>query len=412
MKNTAHQAVLGLRQNWKQFSLLVLINGFVGAMVGLERSIFPQFASEVFGLESKVAILSFITAFGVSKAGSNYFSGRLANRLGRKNLLTLGWIIALPVPLILAYTGSWNWVIASNLLLGISQGLTWSSTVVMKIDLVGEKDRGFAMGLNEFAGYFAVGIFAFFSGYLAQEYGIRPYPFLLGELLAWVGLILTVLFVQDTRKHVEVEAGKHAEISMKGIFWNTTFRDKTLSSITQAGLVNNLNDGMIWGLLPVLLISLQFELDQVGIIAAIYPTVWGISQLFTGKMADIFPKKALLFWGMLIQGIAILLLPLAQGYPLLVIISVSLGIGTAVVYPTFLAAIAEATHPRQRAESIGTFRLWRDLGYAIGAVLSGVTTDFFGIKSAIIVIGLITVGSSLIIQFRMPKKSRDSFQVS
>lgn len=373
-------------------------------MIGLERSIFPQFASEVFGLESKVAILSFIVAFGISKAAANYFSGKLANNLGRKNLLILGWIVALPVPLILAFTGSWNWVIASNILLGISQGLTWSSTVVMKIDLVGEKERGFAMGLNEFAGYFAVGVFAFLSGYLAQEFGIRPYPFLLGEIIALLGLLLTFLFVKDTRKHVEMEAGKHSETSMKGIFWETTFRNKTLSSITQAGLVNNLNDGMIWGLLPVLLVSLQFELDQVGLIAAIYPTVWGISQLFTGKMADIFPKKTLLFWGMLIQGIAILILPLAAGYPLLIIISVSLGIGTAIVYPTFLAAIAEATHPRQRAESIGTFRLWRDLGYAVGAVLSGITADIFGIKSAIIFIGLITIASSLVIQGRMPKR--------
>jgi MFS family permease len=274
----------------------------------------------------------------------------------------------------------------------------------MKIDLVGEKDRGFAMGLNEFAGYFAVGIFAFLSGYLAQKYGIRPYPFLVGEFLALAGLILTVLFVQDTRKHVEMEAKTHSDVIMKGIFWQTTLRNKTLSSITQAGLVNNLNDGMIWGLLPVLLVSLRFELDQIGLIAAIYPTVWGISQLFTGKMADLFPKKTLLFWGMLVQGLAILLLPMAKDYPLLVIISVSLGIGTAIVYPTFLAAIADATHPKQRAESIGTFRLWRDLGYAIGAILSGITADFFGIKSAIILISLITVGSSLIILWRMQKR--------
>lgn len=403
MKKSDPQVELGLRQNWKQFSLLVLINGFVGAMIGLERSIFPQFATEVFGLESKVAILSFITAFGISKAATNYFSGILSNRLGRKNLLIMGWIIALPVPLILAFTGSWNWVIASNVLLGISQGLTWSSTVVMKIDLVGEKDRGFAMGLNEFAGYFALGVFAFLSGYLAQAYGIRPYPFLLGVVLALAGLILTVLFVWDTRKHVEMEARKHSDVNVKGIFWQTTLQNKTLSSITQAGLVNNLNDGMIWGLLPVLLVSLRFELDQIGLIAAIYPTVWGFSQLFTGKMADIFPKKTLLFWGMLIQGLAILLLPLAKGYPLLVICSVSLGIGTATVYPTFLAAIAESTHPQQRAESIGVFRLWRDLGYAIGAIISGKTADVFGTKSAIILIGLITLGSSLIIQFRMPK---------
>lgn len=404
MKDEENEVVLGLRQNWRQFSLLVLINAFVGAMIGLERSIFPKFATEVFGLESNLAILSFITAFGFSKAAANYFSGKLANEVGRKNLLIIGWIIALPVPLILAFTGNWNWVIVSNILLGISQGMTWSSTVVMKIDLVGEKDRGFAMGLNEFAGYFAVGIFAFLSAYLAERFGVRPYPFLLGALVAILGLVLTVLFVKDTRKHVQKESENHSAVSLKGIFWETTIKNKTLSSVTQAGLVNNLNDGMIWGLLPVLLVSLNFRLDEVGLIAAIYPTVWGISQLFTGKMADIFPKKTLLFWGMLIQGIAIILLPLAKTYPLLILISVSLGIGTAVVYPTFLAAIASATHPNRRAESIGTFRLWRDMGYAIGAILSGITADLFGIKSAIILIGIITVGSSLVIQFRMPSK--------
>lgn len=404
MKNKEKQIVLGLRQNWRQFGLLVLINAFVGAMIGLERSIFPQFASEVFGLESNLAILSFITAFGFSKAAANYFSGKLANEVGRKNLLILGWIIALPVPLILAFTINWNWVIASNILLGISQGMTWSSTVVMKIDLVGEKDRGFAMGLNEFAGYFAVGIFAFLSAYIAQEFGVRPYPFLLGALVAIVGLLLSVFFVKDTGKHVQKESEKHAEVSLKGIFWETTFTNKTLSAVTQAGFVNNLNDGMIWGLLPVLLVSLDFRLDEVGLIVAIYPTVWGISQLFTGKMADIFSKKTLLFWGMLVQGIAILLLPLAETYLLLVIVSISLGIGTAVVYPTFLAAIASATHPNRRAESIGTFRLWRDLGYAVGAIVSGITADVFGLKYAIILIGLITVGSSLVIHFRMPKK--------
>ena len=404
MSSSTPKVVLGLRENWRQFALLVLINGFVGALIGLERSIFPKFASKVFGLESQVAILSFIVAFGISKAAANYFSGKLANRLGRKNLLIGGWIIALPVPLILAYTGNWSWVIASNILLGISQGLTWSSTVVMKIDLVGERDRGFAMGLNEFAGYFAVGIFAFLSGYLAQKFGIRPYPFLLGEVIVVMGLLLSIFLVKDTRKHVEQESQSYSNANLKGVFWETSFRNKTLSSITQAGLVNNLNDGMIWGLLPVLLVSLHYELDQVGLIAAIYPTVWGISQLFTGKMADMYSKKKLLFWGMLIQGIAILVLPFAPGSMLLILLSVGLGIGTAIVYPTFLAAIAAATTPLQRAESIGTFRLWRDLGYAIGAVLSGITADFFGIKSAILLVGLITLGSSLVIQVRMPKK--------
>ncbi|WP_026965933.1 MFS transporter [Algoriphagus terrigena] len=404
MKQEGSAVALGLRQNWRQFSLLVLINAFVGAMIGLERSIFPQFAAEVFGLESNLAILSFITAFGLSKAAANYFSGRLANSVGRKNLLLIGWVIALPVPLMLAFTSHWHWVIVSNILLGISQGLTWSSTVVMKIDLVGEKDRGLAMGLNEFAGYLAVGVFAFVSAYMAQRYGIRPYPFLLGELVALTGLLLTILFVKDTGRHVLAESARYSKANLRGIFWETTFRNKTLSAITQAGLVNNLNDGMIWGLLPVLLISLNFPLDQVGLIVAIYPTVWGISQLFTGKMADILPKKKLLFWGMLLQGLAILCLPFAQGYILFVVISVALGLGTAIVYPTFLAAIAEETHPIQRAESIGTFRLWRDMGYAFGAILSGFTADLFGIKYAIILIGLLTVGSSLVIKLRIPDR--------
>jgi MFS family permease len=404
MKLDDSRVVLGLRQNWRQFALLVLINAFVGAMIGLERSIFPEFAAKVFGLESNLSILSFITAFGFSKAASNYFSGRLANSVGRKNLLIIGWVIALPVPMILAFTANWNWVIISNILLGISQGLTWSSTVVMKIDLVGEKDRGFAMGLNEFSGYFTVGIFAFVSAYMAQRFGIRPYPFLLGELVALMGLLLTIVFVKDTKRHVLAESANHPKANLKGIFWDTTFRNKTLSAITQAGLVNNLNDGMIWGLLPVLLISLNFRLDEVGLIVAIYPTVWGISQLFTGKMADILPKKKLLFWGMLVQGIAILYLPFAQGYLHFVVISVSLGLGTAIVYPTFLAAIADETHPIQRAESIGTFRLWRDMGYAFGAILSGITADLFGIKYAIMLIGLLTIGSSLVIKLRIPDR--------
>jgi MFS family permease len=250
-----------------------------------------------------------------------------------------------------------------------------------------------------------VGIFAFLSAYLAQKFGVRPYPFLVGELVAILGLVLTILFVKDTRKHVQKESEKHARVDLKGIFWETTIKNKTLSSVTQAGLVNNLNDGMIWGLLPVLLISLDYQLKEVGLIAAIYPTVWGISQLFTGKMADIFPKKKLLFWGMMVQGLAIIFLPFAKTYPFLVLISIGLGLGTAVVYPTFLATIASAIHPNRRAESIGTFRLWRDLGYAIGAILSGIIADRFGIHSAIILIGLITIASALILHFRMPNPS-------
>ena len=396
---------LGLKQNWKQFTILVIVNAFVGGMVGLERSIFPKFAEIEFGVASKSAILSFIIAFGITKALANYFTGRLANRFGRKNLLTFGWILALPIPFILIHATHWNWVIFANILLGVSQGFTWSSTVVMKIDLVGEKDRGLAMGLNEFAGYFAVGLVAFLTGLIAEKYGITPYPFYLGIGISVIGLIITILFVKDTRHFMHKESITTKAEKLSNIFMETTFKNKTLSSITQAGLVNNLNDGMIWGLLPIVLLTLNYNSENIGIIAAIYPTVWGIGQLFTGKMSDIYSKKAMLFWGMLLQGIAILCLPYCIEYYQLAIISALLGIGTAIVYPTFLAAIAEATAPTQRAESIGTFRLWRDLGYAIGAIISGITADLFGIKYAILLIGFITILSSIVIKLRMPKNS-------
>jgi len=395
---------LGLKENWRQFTLLVIVNGFVGAMIGMERAIFPQFAEEIFGITSKSAILSFITAFGLSKAATNYLTGRLANRFGRKNLLLFGWLLALPIPFILIYAGSWNWVIFANVLLGISQGLTWSSTVVMKIDLVGEKDRGFAMGLNEFAGYFAVGIVAFLSSYLADRYGITPYPFYLGVVISVLGFLLSLFFVRDTRVFVNHETINNQAAPLKGVFMETSFKNKSLSSITQAGLVNNLNDGMIWGLLPILLLSLDFNTENIGLLTAIYPTVWGLGQLFTGKLADVYSKKKMLFWGMLMQGLAILFIPAFGDFRVFVVISVFLGVGTALVYPTFLAAIAEVTSPNQRAETIGTFRLWRDLGYAIGAIISGITADLFGVNYAIFLIGVITVLSAVVIQIRMPEK--------
>lgn len=394
---------LGLKENWKQFTILVIVNAFVGGMIGLERTIFPKFAEMEFGISSKTAILSFIVAFGISKAITNYFTGKLANKYGRKNLLIIGWIFALPVPFILMNATSWNWVIFANVLLGINQGLTWSSTVVMKIDLVGEKDRGLAMGINEFAGYFAVGVVAFLTGIIAQEYGVKPYPFYLGIGISIVGLITSILFVKDTRKFVNIEQKVSENSTMKSVFLETTFKNKTLSSITQAGLVNNLNDGMIWGILPILLFALNYDTKNIGIIAAIYPTVWGIGQLFTGKMADIYSKKAMLFYGMLLQGIAIIMLPFFTAFYQLAIISAVLGLGTALVYPTFLSAIANATSPTQRAESIGVFRLWRDLGYAIGAILSGIIADMYGIESAIITIGILTIVSSMIIKLRMEK---------
>lgn len=399
MKNAIE---LGLRQNWKQFTLLVLVNAFVGGMVGMERSIFPQFAEASFGISSKTAILSFIAAFGLSKSIANYYTGRLANRLGRRNLLLLGWVMALPIPFILIFAPSWSWVIFANVLLGLSQGITWSSTVVMKIDLVGEKDRGFAMGLNEFSGYLAVGLVALATGYIADRYGITPYPFYLGIVISVVGLLLTVFWVQDTRAFVARESKSSSTNNMDRVFIETTFTNKTLSSVTQAGLVNNLNDGMIWGLLPIVLLTLNYSNEHIGIIAAIYPAFWGIGQLFTGKMSDHYSKKAMLFWGMLIQGIAILALPFFTSFSTLAFLSAILGLGTALVYPTFLATIAQVTSPLQRAESIGAFRLWRDLGYVFGAIISGVLADLFGVDIAIIFIGLLTLFSSGVIKFRMP----------
>ncbi len=395
---------LGLTENWKQFTLLVIVNAFVGGMIGMERTIFPQFAELEFGVASKTAILSFITAFGITKAIANYYTGRLANKFGRKNLLVFGWIMAIPIPFMLIYAQGWSWVILANVLLGISQGFTWSSTVVMKIDLVGEKDRGLAMGLNEFAGYFAVGIVAFLTGYIANKYGITPYPFYLGIFISIVGLILSLLWVKDTRMFVHKESGTDNTASLNNVFLETSFRNKTLSSVTQAGLINNLNDGMIWGLLPIVLVSLHFNNENIGIITAIYPTVWGIGQLFTGKMSDHYSKKAMLFWGMLLQGLAILFIPYSSSFLVLASLSAILGLGTALVYPTFLSTVAQATNPRQRAESIGTFRLWRDLGYAFGAVISGITADLFGTEYAIMLIGSLTIISSIIIKLRMPEQ--------
>ncbi|MBK8654506.1 MAG: MFS transporter [Haliscomenobacter sp.] len=392
---------LGLRENWKQFALLVIINAFVGGMVGLERTILPKLAEQEFEMAAKTAILSFIMVFGVVKAITNYYTGALANRIGRKNLLTLGWLIALPIPFLLIYAPSWGWVILANALLGVNQGLTWSSTVVMKIDLVGEKNRGLAMGLNESAGYLAVGGVAFLTGWIAAEYGVRPYPFYLGIAFAVIGLLSSWLLVRDTVHHVHAETTSSTLPLLKNVFWETTWKNRNLGAISQAGLVNNLNDGMVWGLFPILLASRNFDLAQTGKIAALYPIVWGLGQLFTGKMADHFSKKNMLFWGMLAQGLALLGMLFASSFFHFAALSAALGAGTAVVYPTFLAAIADYAHPRQRAESIGVFRLWRDLGYAVGALLTGILADSLGMLWAVGAIGFLTLASSIVILVRM-----------
>lgn len=392
---------LGLKENWKQFTLLVIVNAFVGGMVGLERTIIPQIAEAEFALAAKTAILSFIAVFGVTKAITNYYTGVLANNFGRKRLLVAGWIFALPVPLLLIYAPSWNWVIAANIFLGISQGLTWSSTVVMKIDLVGAKDRGFAMGLNESAGYMALAAIAFLTGWIAGEYGLRPYPFYLGIGLSMIGLLMSWWLIGDTHHHVKLESASSTIPLLKNVFWQTTWKHRNLGSITQAGLVNNLNDGMVWGLFPLLLTSKGFNLQETGIVVAIYPAVWSLGQLYTGKLADKYCKKTLLSLGMLIQGIALLGMIWANSFAGFMMLSSLLGLGTAIVYPTFLAAISDDTHPDQRPRSIGIFRLWRDLGYAFGAVLTGLIADQLGMTAPVLAIGLLTVFSAMVVHYRM-----------
>ena len=370
-------------------------------MVGLERSIFPQLAKEVFGIAANTAVLSFIIAFGITKALANYYTGVLANRFGRKRLLVAGWLLALPVPWLLMLAPSWGWIIAANVLLGIHQGLAWSSTVVMKIDLAGEKNRGLAMGLNEFAGYLAVAVVAYWSAQVAAEYGIRPWPFYIGIGLSVLGLLSSWLFVRETQGHAEAEQENSTVPALSKPFWETTWLNRNLGSVTQAGFVNNLNDGMVWGILPVLLLQRGFSLIEVGQIAAVYPAVWGLSQLFTGKMSDHYCKKTMLFWGMFGQGLAIIAMIWSEGYWEFAALSVVLGLGTALVYPTFLATIAEHTNPTDRARSIGIFRLWRDLGYAAGALLTGIIADSFGILWSIGFVGALTLFSAGVIELRM-----------
>jgi MFS family permease len=395
------QIQLGLRANLSQFILLVIINGFVGGMIGMERSILPQLAEVEFGIAAKTAVLSFIVAFGITKAFANLFTGALASRLGRKRLLLLGWALGLPVPFILMFAPTWGWVIGANILLGAHQGFAWSATVVMKIDLAGERDRGLAMGLNEFAGYLAVALAAFATGWIAGEYGLRPYPFYLGVGLSVLGFVTTLLFVKDTHAHVAAEAVTSKVPRLEQIFRDTSWRHRNLGSVTVTGLVNNLNDGMVWGLLPILLLQKGFSLHEIGILAAVYPAVWGIGQLFSGRLSDWVCKKDLLLWGMILQGLALLGLAMAGSFVSFALLLALLGWGTAMVYPTFLASIAENTHPLDRAKSLGVFRFWRDMGYAIGALLTGILADAFGIPASIVAVGILTVAIGIWADYRM-----------
>src|SRR5262245_21622992 len=397
---------LGLRENLGQFTLLVVVNAFVGAMVGLERSILPALAESDFHLAGRAAVLSFIAVFGVAKALTNYGAGRLSERVGRRRVLVAGWLVAVPVPFLLMWAPAWKWVLFANLLLGVSQGLTWSTTVIMKIDLVGSKQRGLAMGLNEFAGYVAVAASALATGWIAARYGIRPRPFYLGVGFVLVGLVLSAFLVRETRHHVSHEsdlAGTQPgeAPTARQVFWRTTLLDKNLSSVSQAGLVNNLNDGMVWGLFPVVFAAAGMTLTEVGLLAAIYPATWGMVQLVTGALSDRLGRKPLIVWGMWIQAAAIGLVTVAGAFTGFVTGAILLGIGTAMVYPTLLAAIGDVAPPSWRASAVGIYRLWRDLGYAIGALLSGLTADAFGLDVAMWVVAGLTFASGAISAARM-----------
>lgn len=395
----------GLKENRVQFVLLVLINAFVGGMAGLERSIFPEFAGQVFGVKSATAILSFIAAFGLSKAITNYWAGKAFGKFSRKNVLLAGWLLAIPVPWLLMYAPHWSWVIVANILLGISQGLTWSATVIMKIDLAGVRNRGLAMGFNEFAGYMAVGLMAYFSGYLAHHYGITPYPFLPGIVLSLAGFLLSLIWVKDTAVFVALEERNlNLQASARLIMSKADIR-RNLRAITQAGLVNNLNDGMIWGLLPMWLLKHQTDPIHIAVIVAFYPVVWGMGQLLTGKMADHYSQKGMLFWGMLIQGLAILAMALLPGQIMFYAMALSLGLGTALVYPTFFTAISRIVKPADRARHIGNFRFWRDMGYVFGALVSGLMADWLGLAAAMVLIGVLTIFSSAWIGVKMLEKA-------
>jgi MFS family permease len=396
---------LGLRENLAQFSLLVVVNAFVGAMVGIERSILPLLADREFHLAARFAALSFIVVFGVTKALTNYAAGRLSDRIGRKQVLVAGWIVAIPVPFLLMWAPTWTWILVANAFLGVSQGLTWSTTVIMKIDLVGSARRGFAMGLNEFAGYGALAGAALLTGWIAARQGLRPDPFYPGVAFMAIGLALSLLFVRDTHGHVTLESTLHnapsIPMSARDVFWKTTLADRNLSTVSQAGLVNNLNDGMVWGLFPLLFAAANLSLDRIGALAAIYPATWSVGQLATGALSDRIGRKWLIAGGMWVQAVGIAAVIVSDGFAGFAMGGVLLGVGTAMVYPTLLAAIGDVAAPAWRASSVGVYRLWRDLGYAVGAVLAGLTADAFGLKGAMWVVAVITFLSGVIVGVRM-----------
>jgi MFS family permease len=400
---------LGLAENLGQFSLLVGVNALVGGMIGQERTVLPLLAEREFGLTAFTAALTFIVAFGAVKAVTNFFAGTLSDRYGRKPVLVAGWIIALPVPVLLMWAPTWGWVVFANVLLGVNQGLTWSTTVIMKIDLVGPARRGFAMGLNEAAGYGAVAVTALATGFIAEHAGLRPEPFFLGLTYAGLGLGLSVFFVRETRGHARHEAANHLAmrdahsdaLSTGEIFRLTSFGDKALSSCSQAGLVNNLNDGLAWGLFPIFFAGTGLSIGKIGVLAALYPAVWGLGQLYTGGLSDRVGRKPLIVTGMLTQAVAIAWIAATGSFLWWAIGAMVLGAGTAMVYPTLLAAIGDVAHPTWRARSVGVYRLWRDGGFAVGALLAGILADLISIPAAIYAVAALTALSGGVVAVRM-----------
>ena len=394
---------LGLRANAAQFALLVVVNALVGGMIGEERTVLPLLARDTFGLDGVTAALTFVAAFGITKAATNLAAGALADRYGRKPVLVAGWLIGLPVPLLIIAAPSWAWIIAANVLLGINQGLTWSTTVVMKVDLVGPARRGLATGLNEAAGYGAVALIALVTGSIAASAGLRPAPFLVGLAIGVAGLALSALLVRETRGHAEHEQRTRTDgaIPWRSAFVRTSFADRSLSAASQAGLVNNLNDGMAWGLLPLYYAAAGLSIGEIGILAAIYPAVWGIGQVASGARSDRVGRKPLIVAGMLIQAVAIATIAAGSSFGIWFVAAATLGLGTAMVYPALLAAIADVAAPAWRASAIGVYRLWRDLGFAVGAVVAGVAADRFGMPAAIVLVAGLTALSGVVVLVRM-----------
>jgi MFS family permease len=402
---------LGLRENLPQFALLVVLNAFVGAMVGLERTVLPLLGEQEFGLASKTAITSFIVSFGVTKAVINLIAARLSDRIGRKPILVVGWLFALPVPFLIIGAPAWWWIDLANVLLGANQAMAWSMTVIMKIDLVGPKRRGLALGLNEFAGYVAVGAMSWITGYIAGHYALRPQPFYLGIAISIIGLLVAVLLIRETRGHVALEASSSPLASttrapsLGRIFHVTSLGNVSLFAACQAGLVNNLNDGMSWGLYPLFFAAHGLGVERIGVVKAVYPVVWGLLQVVTGPLSDRVGRKGLIVWGMVVQAGGIWLTVLVEDYAVWILGAALQGLGTAMVYPTLLAAITDHAHPTWRASSLGVYRFWRDLGYAVGALLSGLVADLVGLEAAIHVVAALTFVSGLVVARAMGKPS-------